>query len=81
MFRASRLRCALVYRHNDIIVLIIGKPNNVIEQLSLRTPYSRSSFDGMMIEKLSQYAKKRGMVTIDYHAKRELSIVGFAGLC
>ena len=30
IFRASRLRCALVYRHNDIIVLIIGKSN--IEQ-------------------------------------------------
>ena len=27
IFRASLLRCALVYRHNDIIVLIIGKSN------------------------------------------------------
>ena len=27
IFRASPLRCALVYRHNDIIVLIIGKSN------------------------------------------------------
>ena len=26
-FRASHLGCALGYRHNDIIVLIIGKPN------------------------------------------------------
>ena len=29
IFRASHLRCAHVYRHNDIIVLIIGKPNKV----------------------------------------------------
>ena len=26
-FRASHMRCALGYRHNDITVLIIGKPN------------------------------------------------------
>ena len=29
-FRASPLRYALFYRHNDIIVLIIGKPNSYI---------------------------------------------------
>ena len=27
-FRASQLRCAPGYRHNDITVLIIGNPNN-----------------------------------------------------
>ena len=27
IFRASPLRCALVYRHNDIIVLITGEQN------------------------------------------------------
>ena len=30
IFRAYLLRCALVYRHNDIIVLIIGKSNTAI---------------------------------------------------
>ena len=30
IFRAFPLRCARVYRHNDIIVLIIGKPNTAI---------------------------------------------------
>ena len=75
------MTCAPVYRYNDIIVLIIGKPNNVIEQLWLRTPYSRGEFEGTTIEKLSQHAKKQGMVNIDYHAKRELNIAGFAGLC
>ena len=30
IFRAYLLRCALVYRHNDIIVLIIGKSNTYV---------------------------------------------------
>ena len=27
IFRASPLRCAPVYRHNVIVVIIVGKPN------------------------------------------------------
>ena len=30
-FRVSHLRCVPSYRHNDITVIIIGKPNSVLQ--------------------------------------------------